>query len=427
MPKKKSRTKQAPVEDDVPDDLSTRSRCSDDSETDPGASTETDPELSSASTLSKLAAAVDSLYEKRPDVRVSALQALIKTFRTNYIFLDDSWNYLDTFLSGLEGVMKKGKPQEQALAAECLAVSSVLSTPFDVRSLVSRFQSLLETKLADVSVTSAFRGACANALAILVFFGNFDDYSSIRSMMKTFEGIFRGSCLKGDGKAPTNPPPVCTMHCACIRAWGLVYTALPSFDAKTIGVDIMPCLLSLLQTSSLEVRIAAGDLIALVYERIRHEVDPDFRGPHFSQLIQLLTDLATDGTKSKSKVDLKKQRQSFRDVLNFLKASDMPFEQSIQVGTERLELTSCSQNYHYEVLCQLLAYGLNTHLQQNELVRSVFDMGPPVAKSALSNVEKSMNKAARHYANQFAFKVRTQYMLPSRDKRANVVDADVDM
>ncbi|VDL85444.1 unnamed protein product [Schistocephalus solidus] len=387
----------------------------------------TDSELSSASVSSKLAIAVDALCEKRPELRISALEALIKTFRTNYIFLDDSWNYYDTFLSGLESILKKGKQQEQTLAAECLAISSALSTPFDVRSLVPRFQSLLETKLADVSIASTFRGACANALSALVFFGNFDDYSSIKSMMKVFEGIFRGSCLKGDGKAPTNPPPVCTMHCACIRAWGLIYTIIPSFDAKTIGVDIMPCLLSLLQTSSLEVRIAAGDLVALVYERIRQEVDPDYRGPHFHQLVQLLTDLATDGTKAKSKVDLKKQRQTFRDVLNFLKASDMPFEQNIQVGAERLEITSCLQNYHYQALCQLLAYGLNSHLLQNELVRSVFDMGPPVTKSTMSRAEKTMNKAARHYANQFAFKVRTQYMLPSRDKRANVVETDIDM
>ncbi|VDN10374.1 unnamed protein product [Dibothriocephalus latus] len=201
---------------------------------------------------------------------------MLKTFRTNYIFLDESWNYYDTFLSSLENIIKRGKPQEQALAAECLAVSTVLSSSFDVRSLVPRFQSLLETKLADVSVSPNFRGACANALAVLVFFGNFDDYSSIKSMMKVFEGIFRGSCLKGDGKAPTNPPAVCSMHCACIRAWGLVYTIIPSFDAKTI-------------------------------------VDPDFRGPLFTQLVQLLTDLATDGTKAKSKVELKKQRQTFRD------------------------------------------------------------------------------------------------------------------
>ncbi|VDN10373.1 unnamed protein product [Dibothriocephalus latus] len=54
-------------------------------------------------------------------------------------------------------------------------------------------------------------------------------------------------------------------------------------------------------------------------------------------------------------------------------------------------------------------------------------MGAPATKSTVSQAEKTMNKAARHYANQFAFKVRTQYLLPSRDKRANVVDTDADL
>ena len=69
----------------------------------------------------------------------------------------------------------------------------------------------------------------------------------------------------------------------------------------------------LLETSDLNVRIAAGEILALMYEMGR-DINEDFVGDN-NGLCDLLRDLATDGNKHKAKKDLRQQRSSFRDIL----------------------------------------------------------------------------------------------------------------
>ena len=70
---------------------------------------------------------------------------------------------------------------------------------------------------------------------------------------------------------------------------------------------------TLLETSDLSVRIAAGEILALMYEMGR-DINEDFVGDS-NGLCDLLRDLATDGNKHKAKKDLRQQRSSFRDIL----------------------------------------------------------------------------------------------------------------
>jgi len=76
---------------------------------------------------------------------------------------------------------------------------------------------------------------------------------------------------------------------------------------------------NLLETSDLNVRIAAGESLALMYEMAR-DFNKDFIGDS-NGLCDLLRDLATDGTKHKAKKDLRQQRSSFRDILKTVEVS----------------------------------------------------------------------------------------------------------
>ncbi len=368
--------------------------------------------------------AIDGLYEKRPETRIAALIALQKAFRVYHLMLDDTWNYYDTFLSGLESSMKRGKPREQALAAECLSIFAAQLSPFEIREVVSRFQPLMETRISDPVASCGFRGACALSLSWLIFLGNVDDFGCIKSLMKSLETVFKLSCLKGDGKAPTHSPAVLNMHVDCISAWSLLYTALPSFEAEAMGQPIIPTFLSILQSSNLDVRLTAGVATSLIYERIRFEVNENFKGSYFTNLVEVLGHMANDSNKGQSKNDLKKQRQTFRDLLAFLKTQEISFEQVIKLGTERLSIETNCQSFYYESFCRLLSLGVNTHLRENELVRTILGMGPPLPKSLATPSQRTTDKAARHYANQFAFKVRTQKMSSSRDKRNVTLDEE---
>ena len=69
----------------------------------------------------------------------------------------------------------------------------------------------------------------------------------------------------------------------------------------------------LLQSADLNVRISAGEALALMYE-LGRDLDEEFVGVQ-NGLCDTLKELATDGSKHKAKKDRRQQRSSFRDIL----------------------------------------------------------------------------------------------------------------
>ena len=78
----------------------------------------------------------------------------------------------------------------------------------------------------------------------------------------------------------------------------------------------------LLQTSDLSVRIAAGELLALMYEMGRN-VHEDFGYRDRNGVCDLIRELATEGNKHIAKKDLRQQRSSFRDILKTIEVCSL--------------------------------------------------------------------------------------------------------
>ena len=78
----------------------------------------------------------------------------------------------------------------------------------------------------------------------------------------------------------------------------------------------------LLQTSDLSVRIAAGELLALMYEMGRN-VNEDFGYRDRNGVCDLIRELATEGNKHIAKKDLRQQRSSFRDILKTIEVCNL--------------------------------------------------------------------------------------------------------
>lgn len=76
----------------------------------------------------------------------------------------------------------------------------------------------------------------------------------------------------------------------------------------------------LLESQHLEVRLAAGETIALIYELGREE-DVDFEEDFAMDIMESLKQLATDSHKYRAKKDRKQQRATFRDILQFIEVS----------------------------------------------------------------------------------------------------------
>lgn len=76
-------------------------------------------------------------------------------------------------------------------------------------------------------------------------------------------------------------------------------------------------LCELLESPHLEVRLATGEALALVYEYGREE-DASFEDDFAVDIADTLKQLATDSHKYRAKKDRKQQRATFRDILQFI-------------------------------------------------------------------------------------------------------------
>lgn len=83
--------------------------------------------------------------------------------------------------------------------------------------------------------------------------------------------------------------------------------------------------MGLLQSPHLDVRMAAGETLALILECGRAH-DDDFLEEYLNDLIDAVKQLATDSHKYRAKRDRKAQRATFRDVLRYLEVSGKHFQ-----------------------------------------------------------------------------------------------------
>lgn len=73
----------------------------------------------------------------------------------------------------------------------------------------------------------------------------------------------------------------------------------------------------LLQSPHLDVRISAGEALAVIFE-LGRDYSEDYEQDWALELIDILRDLATDSNKYRAKKDRKQQRASFRDILRYI-------------------------------------------------------------------------------------------------------------
>ena len=173
-------------------------------------------------------------------------------------------------------------------------------------------------------------------------------------------------------------------------------------------------------------RIIAGETIALLFELAQCDSHSDLASFDDDDLIELLKTLANDAAKYRSKRDKKQQRSSFRDILRTIEEGEFN-NQTIKFGTENLVIDNWIRRKQYDALKELLTTGMNTHLQENEFVRDVFDLGMPLVSSDSSRRANlnSMSHTQRAQFNREQFRHRTKSMNKKRDNKDTRVGSDL--
>lgn len=202
------------------------------------------------------------------------------------------------------------------------------------------------------------------------------------SLMQSMETIFSGSYLKGDGSVPNILPETANLHAAALSAWTLLLTNIdPSNLTELIDSKTLPSLdqlSELLESLHLEVRLTAGEALALIFEAGR-KVDIEFGEETGLYIVETFKKLATDSNKYRAKKDRKQQRATFRDILQFIE-DDVVSDVQVKFGKEVLTLDTWARRKQYEALCNVLGPGINVHLGENDLLRDIFEITAPIVQ-----------------------------------------------
>jgi len=362
----------------------------------------------------KVKEAIDLAGQKSAAGRVKAVEALCTGLLRRYSpdFLE---NQQMTLCDVVQRAVKKGRGGEVTSGAR-LAVLLALQLP-DCEDVYRELKPLLVQLTTDKTAAASTRAAAATSLAGLCFLGG-GEMAEVVSTMQILEGVFSGSYSKKDGTIPAPSADLQALHCAALSSWSLLLTLLTSGDVFRLATTQVSSLRGLLHSTDVDLRITAGESLALVLE-FAYDYDSQYEPNDLEGLIVAVRQLATDSNKSRSKKDRKEQRSSFRDVLRGVEEGEPP-SQKIKFGREVLRLDTWYAVLQYQWFCKILGPGINLHLASNHMLREIFELGNPLPVLDGSSNDKP-SKEERNAANQLARKIRTGIRGKNRDKRSAVV------
>lgn len=367
---------------------------------------------------SKIKEAMDLALEKSVQTRVKALDALTTALQKRVMtsFLID--NYI-TMTDLVERALNKGKGSEMVAGAKLGSLMLLtLATYEEAEQVYHILQPLLLKIMKDPSATPAARQQCTTTLALSCFLAC-QDVSELQTTCTALHAIYAQSLPKGNGELPTPSAPVTAFHAAAVSGFCLLISIMSPTYVYSIADRFVNEMFSLLGSADVDMRITAGEAVALAYELARKH-DDDYSWKREEELSTALNDLATDSQKFRAKKDRKQQRASFRDVIRTVDEDESPYE-ALTIGPQHqrqhIELDSWSMKLQYQALCNSLAQGVNHHFTFNVGVRNIYDLGPPPLKMDVNALLRSKVKRPNHQSE--ATKSRIRARNKTRDNRAD--------
>lgn len=365
----------------------------------------------------KLKVYIDCTVDKSAKTRQGALDGL-KTAMATRILYEFLLERRMTITDSIERCLKKGKGEEQRAAASlacllCIQLGSGIESEEVFKTLKPIFKTILNDGTANIQA----RQACATSLGLCTLVAE-DDILDVYATMECFESLFTRSYVREDGSRPSLNPQTTQLHTNALLSWALLLTICSASHITAIIHKHLSKLPRLLESEDVNMRIAAGETIALLFELAR-DVDPDFDCEDWEPLCNKLNALATDCNKHRAKTDKRKQRSVFRDVLKAVEDGDFQTE-AIRFGTERMVIDSWVRKRTYDAFREFVGSGMNYHLQANEFIRDVFGLGPPMLIDSAALKAMKSSRLERHLYNAAAFKARTKARNKFRDKRVDV-------
>lgn len=373
--------------------------------------------------------ALDDLFEKRGSTREKALASIIDAFnsKVQHEFVEKKFA---TLLHQCISSIKKGSAKEIALASHTIGLLALTTGPGE------RAQEILEESFSPIiealkSKSDASKiSALLECLTIITFIGGDDPEETEKSMQAMWQVLHP---KLGSNVVAVKPSPA--VITSAVSAWSFLLTTMNGWtlNPKTWQESIT-YLSSLLDKDDRSIRIAAGEGLALIFEMGNLEKfsvsatgpsdssNPDgknarefthIQGLRAKILNQVRSLSVEAGGKGSAKKDLNSQRNTFRDVLEFLEDGFSP-ETSMKIGGESLSTTSWSELIQLNFLKHFLGGGFVKQMQDNEVLHDVFGFTPK--RNLLSGTQKLSGTEKRMYKspNSVHNKSRTQFLNKQR-------------
>lgn len=412
----------AASDDDVTSEV--LSHCSSASDTtsvnEEGSGTEpADEQTAAEETEDKLKQCIDNLMDKSLKSRLAGLESLKLAFSSKTL-CDFLVERRLTLTDCLERCLRKGGVEEQAAAAQVTTLLCIqLGGVSEGEEIFKALRPILSTILSDPGASPAARQSCASALGMCCYVAAADDVEDLCKSLSHLESIFTESYPKRDGSLPTHKPGIQALHCTALQSWSLLITICPASRVDKLLEEHLPRLQACLSSNDVHFRIAVGETIALLFELAR-ESDREFVYEDTDDLCEQLKGLATDGNKHRAKTDRRKQRSVFREVLHSIESDDFT-EERIRFSVESIYIDCWIRRRIYDAFKEVLGSGVLHHLQLNQLLRDIFELGPPLMLDRASIRASKISRFEKHLYNSAAFKARTKIRNKVRDKRADVL------
>lgn len=357
-------------------------------------------DLDAPNFLDTLGEHIENASHKNISIRMAALRHLQLAMCSQYI-PDFVTKWKLTLLELIAKNLKK-TDEEIAVSAVLLAIAS-LQIGDELGPDIEEPLAILRTLVTDPARSEQLRALCALSIAVTSHVACIND-ESISASIKALRSTWAGIKVTAQGTR---------LFTTALPSWTLL---LQDTDASTVNSAFSEFskLTAFLEADQLDIRTAAGEALAFLYE-LGSETRPGFRLANHQQIVDILNGLCSDSSKGKAKKDRRAQRFTFRQVYSSIVDKETP-SITVKFNRESLVLDSCASKLLYDLCCELLHGGMLRQLQNNELVRDLFDLGP------VKQVEQQekVNKFAKMAAHDAASKYRNQVRGKQRDKR-NVV------
>jgi len=343
-----------------------------------------DADNENESKVPNLEDSIDRLSEKRSATREGALEDIIKDLKMSYQakFLEQR---KVTLLEALKRGLKKGTVKEQQLSGAALSLLCI-TLGADSESIYKEVAPTLEEMIAKPS-NSEVQASAIDVLSMTCFVGNSDAAITLK-VLELLESVF------------TNSKNATSIDEA-LKGWGLLLTTTSRRHIYDTIIPVsMPTIVQLLHHDDVDVRVAAGECIALLFEIARDIEEDSFDATNFGRntalidvddLLDTLYGLAKDKTKSRAKKDKIKQKAPFQEIRNYVESGEEPRE-ILSFKHQKFEFNTWSQIKQLNALRECLGEGLQTHFENNELLLEIFDVAldKNIKKVHLSAIEKRM-------------------------------------